>query len=230
MAKAERGKAKDRSAPSEKAPAPGGAPTLAPPGRKRIAVARPRAEQTRGYLEGQLLIAMPEMADPRFARSVILLCHHHADGAMGLVVNKRLEALSFPELLHQLEIRLPEGVHSGPIHFGGPVESGRGFVLHSDDYAQDGTLSITSGIALTATTEILRAIADGSGPRRTLLALGYAGWGPGQLESEIHDNSWLHTEADATLIFDGENERKWERAFGKLGVSLSRLSGAHGHA
>jgi len=189
-----------------------------------------KVEQTEGYLEGQILIAMPNMADPRFTRSVIFLCAHNADGAMGLVVNKRLESLSFGELLSQLEIQAAADVPEQRVHFGGPVESGRGFVLHSDDYAQDGTLKIGSGIALTATTDILRAMARGSGPRHALMALGYAGWGPGQLESEIHDNAWLHTSADAAIVFDYDLGAKWERAMAKLGIALNNLSGAAGHA
>ena len=189
-----------------------------------------KVEQTEGYLEGKILIAMPGMTDPRFTRSVIFLCAHNADGAMGLVVNKRLDSLSFEELLNQLEITPSDAAAAQQVHFGGPVESGRGFVLHTDDYARDGTLKVGSGIALTATTDILRAMAHGSGPRHALMALGYAGWGPGQLESEIHDNAWLHVSADAAIVFDADLERKWERAMAKLGIGLNNLSGASGHA
>ncbi|MSO70616.1 MAG: YqgE/AlgH family protein [Alphaproteobacteria bacterium] len=189
-----------------------------------------KVEQTEGYLEGKILIAMPNMADPRFSRSVIFLCAHNAEGAMGLVLNKHLESLSFGELLSQLEIRPDEAVVEHRVHFGGPVESGRGFVLHSDDYTQDGTLKIGSGIALTETIDILRAIARGDGPLRALMALGYAGWGPGQLESEIHDNAWLHASADSEIVFDEDLGAKWERAMAKLGIGLDNLSGASGHA
>ena len=143
------------------------------------------------YFAGQLLIAMPTMSDPRFARTVVYMCAHNEDGAMGLVVNRLVESLNFPDLLAQL------GIESGllsdeiRIHFGGPVETGRGFVLHSSEYLQDTSMKVDDGIALTATVDILRDMASGQGPRRSLLALGYAGWGPGQLDQEIQDNGWL---------------------------------------
>ena len=187
-------------------------------------------DTTDGYLEGQLLIAMPAMADPRFARTVIYLCAHNADGAMGLVINKQLDTLTFPQLLEQLEISAERPMGQTMVHFGGPVETGRGFVLHSADFVQDGTLIVTDDIALTATVDILRLIADGSGPRQNLLALGYAGWGAGQLEAEIQDNAWLNVPADPLIIFDGDNDAKWDLALGKLGIDPSQLSGAHGHA
>ena len=187
-------------------------------------------ESTDGYLEGQLLIAMSAMADPRFARTVIYLCAHNADGAMGLVINKQLDTLTFSQLLEQLEISAERQLGRTMVHFGGPVETGRGFVLHSSDFVQDGTLIVTDDIALTATVDILRLIADGAGPRRNLLALGYAGWGPGQLEAEIQDNAWLNVPADPLLIFDGDINAKWGLALAKLGVDPSQLSGAHGHA
>ncbi len=187
-------------------------------------------ETTDGYLEGQLLIAMPSMSDPRFARSVIYLCAHSADGAMGLVINRHLGTLTFPQLLEQLEIIANEPVDETVIHFGGPVETGRGFVLHSAEYVQDGTLVVTDEVALTATVDILRLIADGTGPRQNLLALGYAGWGPGQLEAEIQDNAWLNVPADTLLIFGDNIDAKWDLAFAKLGIDPSHLSGSHGHA
>jgi putative transcriptional regulator len=191
---------------------------------------RNRAPSDDGYLTGQLLLAMPQMADPRFARSVIYVCAHTADGAMGLVVNREIESVSFPDLLKQLEIE-PTGV-SRPIRvmFGGPVETGRGFVLHSSDYVQDSTLLVGDEVGLTATTEILRDIARGDGPRRSLLALGYAGWGPGQLDSEIQDNGWLVAPADETLVFGPDLESKWHRALEKLGINSALLSGQAGHA
>ncbi len=187
-------------------------------------------ETTEGYLEGQLLIAMPAMSDPRFARSVIYLCAHNADGAMGLVINKQLDTLTFPELLKQLEINADRPFGQTMVHFGGPVETGRGFVLHSAEFVHDGTLIVTDDIALTATVDILRLIADGTGPRQNLLALGYAGWGAGQLEAEIQDNAWLNVPADPLIIFDGDNNAKWDLAIGKLGIDPAQLSGAHGHA
>ncbi|MFQ5958054.1 MAG: YqgE/AlgH family protein [Alphaproteobacteria bacterium] len=187
-------------------------------------------ESISGYLEGHMLVAMPQMSDPRFARSVIYLCAHSAEGAMGLVVNKLIDSITFPDLLRQLNI--DEGPASDRIciHFGGPVESGRGFVLHSDDYLQDSTLVINEGIALTATIDVLRAIANGEGPRRSLLALGYAGWAPGQLDAEIQANGWLHVDPDEDLIFGGNLDKKWEQAINKLGIDLSVFSGTAGRA
>ena len=179
-------------------------------------------------LTGQLLVAMPQMQDPRFMRSVIFLCAHNAEGAMGLVVNKIIEQPSIEDLLRQLGIA-PDGFVGAQVHFGGPVESGRGFVLHSADYTEEATL-VVSGVGLTATTDILRAIGSGTGPRRSFLALGYAGWGPGQLDAEIQANGWLHVAADDDLIFDGGLDDKWRRAIGKLGVDPSALSGDAGHA
>lgn len=187
-------------------------------------------KSTEGYLEGQLLIAMPTMADPRFTRTVIYLCVHNSDGAMGLVINKQLDTLTFQNLLEQLEIGTARPIGSTMVHFGGPVEMARGFVLHSADLVQDDTLIVTNGIALTATVDILRLIADGSGPQNTLLALGYAGWGPGQLEAEIQDNAWLNVPADPPLIFEDDIDAKWSLALSKLGIDPSQLSDAHGHA
>jgi putative transcriptional regulator len=184
---------------------------------------------TEGYLTGQLLIAMPAMMDPRFQRTVIFMCAHDERGAMGLVVNRLIEALTFPELLKQLGI--DDGKPSErPIHFGGPVDMGRGFVLHSDDYNREGTVSVKPGYSVTATVDILHAIAKGEGPIDSLLALGYAGWGPGQLDDEIQKNGWLHAPADPRLVFDPDLESKWERAMAKIGVDLSVLSGEAGHA
>jgi putative transcriptional regulator len=182
------------------------------------------------YLTGQMLVAMPQMQDQRFARSVIYLCAHSADGAMGLVVNRMIDSLTFPELLKQLGIDSPNRRSDIVLHFGGPVETGRGFVLHSADYRQDGTLAIDGSVALTATIDILRDIAQGQGPRRSLLALGYAGWGPGQLDAEIQANGWLQVPADEGLVFDDDLGHKWERAIGKLGIDASRLSSQSGHA
>jgi putative transcriptional regulator len=186
--------------------------------------------ETGGYLTGQLLIAMPSMRDARFTRSVIFMCAHNENGAMGLVVNRLVGAITFPDLLDQLGIQTTADTEEIRVHFGGPVESGRGFVLHSSDYNQDSTLEVDSKIALTATIDILRDIATGSGPRQRLMALGYAGWGPGQLDLEIQDNGWLHVEADDELIFGDDLNNKWERAIGKLGVSVSMLSDEAGHA
>jgi putative transcriptional regulator len=190
------------------------------------------------YLDGQLLIAMPVMSDKRFARSVIYICAHSEDGAMGLIINQRASHINFPDLLDRLGIvtssaedGVSDDILSRSIHVGGPVETGRGFVLHSADYFSDGsTLSIEGGVCLTATIDILKAIASGSGPDRSLLALGYAGWSPGQLEREIHANGWLNCPADADLIFDGDLENKYHRAMAKMGIELPFLVCEAGHA
>ena len=171
-------------------------------------------------LIGQLLVAMPQMRDSRFERSVIYMCAHSAEGAMGLVLNKLFDQISFPDLLDQLNIKTGPRTKQILVHFGGPVESGRGFVLHSDDYVRDGTLTITDGFALTATIDILRAIADGEGPRSSLLALGYAGWGPGQLEGEIARDDWLISPAEERLIFSEHPEQVWDEALRHAGTPL----------
>ncbi|MEM9441385.1 MAG: YqgE/AlgH family protein [Pseudomonadota bacterium] len=181
-------------------------------------------------LSGQLLVAMPHMEDPRFARTVVYVCAHSDDGAMGLVVNRLIDSMRFDALLDHLGLEATEPHPNLPVHFGGPVESSRGFVLHSADLVQDATLLIDDDVALTATTEMLRAIADGSGPERCVLALGYAGWGAGQLDQEIQDNGWLLVPADNQLIFGLDNDAKWEGAIAKLGIDLSLLSTEAGHA
>ncbi len=183
-----------------------------------------------GYLEGQLLIAMPNIGDPRFDRSVIFMCAHTEEGAMGIILNKIAEEITFDDLLEQLEITVPEASEQIRIHSGGPVDTGRGFVLHTRDYLQNTTMPVGESYGLTATVDILRSIAEGEGPQRSLLALGYAGWGAGQLDSEIQANGWLHTEADMELVFDNMLETKWTRAVHKLGVDPSFLTGDAGHA
>ena len=182
------------------------------------------------YLTGQLLVAMPQMRDPRFARSVIYMCAHSADGAMGLVVNRRVGSLTFDDLLKQLDIGPNKRSDEIRVHFGGPVEQGRGFVLHSSDYLQTGSLRVDDAVALTATLDILKEMAAGGGPRKSLLALGYAGWGPGQLDAEIQANGWLSVSSDEALVFDDDLGNKWERAIGKIGIDFSMLSGDAGHA
>ncbi len=185
---------------------------------------------TETSLTGQLLVAMPNMADPRFSRSVVYLCAHSADGAMGLVVNRLIDSLSFDTLLEQLGVELETADSEMPVHFGGPVESSRGFVLHSTDYLQDSTLVIDDDIALTATVDVLKAIARGEGPAQRVLALGYAGWAPGQLDAEIQANGWLLVPADHQLVFGLDNQAKWQQAMAKLGIDLSLLSPEAGHA
>ena len=183
-----------------------------------------------GYLTGQLLIAMPQMNDPRFARTVIYICAHTADGAMGLVINREIEALTFPDLLKQLSIDAEVVDDKIQVLFGGPVETGRGFVLHSSDYVQNTTMLVDKRVGLTATMEVLKDIASGNGPRLNILALGYAGWGPGQLDAEIQANGWLSVPADDGLVFGNELDKKWERALAKIGIDFSMLSGEAGHA
>jgi putative transcriptional regulator len=191
-----------------------------------------------GYFDGQLLIAMPGMLDDRFARSVIYVCAHSEEGAMGIIVNRPAERVDFPQLLVQLKvigpdeaIRLPAEASSLLVLSGGPVDTSRGFVLHSNDFSIDNsTLPIGGGVSLTATIDILRAIARGSGPGRALLALGYAGWAAGQLEAEMQHNGWLNCRADPSLIFDSALDSKYERAFRMAGVDLGQLSSDAGNA
>ena len=190
-----------------------------------------------GYLDGQLLVAMPGMADQRFARAVIYLCAHSDDGAMGIIVNKRARKITFQELLAQLKladtqapIRAGSGAEDIRVLNGGPVDTQRGFVLHSPDYHSDNaTLAVDDDVSLTATVDVLRAIARGEGPARAILALGYAGWSPGQLESEIQNNGWLTCPADADILFDSDLEGKYARALGKLGVDPAMLVSDAGH-
>jgi putative transcriptional regulator len=191
-----------------------------------------------GYLDGQLLVAMPVMGDPRFERSVIYLCAHSADGAMGIMVNRPAGSIDFPELLVQLniinkddQIKLPQTAESMQVLRGGPVDTGRGFVLHSSDfYIENATLRIDEDICLTATIDILKAIAKGNGPKHAILALGYAGWRPGQLEAEIQGNGWLHCDADADLVFGDDVDEKYARALRKIGIDPGMLSNDAGHA
>ena len=182
-------------------------------------------------LAGQILIAMPGMADPRFERSVVLLCAHSEEGAMGLIVNKPLEELSFSGLLEHLNIPLgPEG-RDIRVHFGGPVERGRGFVLHSSDWEASGaTLAVPGGFGMTATLDILEALARGEGPEQALLALGYSGWGPGQLEAEIARNDWLTCDAPEGVLFGADDGAKWSAALRGMGIDPLTLSAAAGRA
>ena len=186
-------------------------------------------DQTK-YLTGQLLVAMPQMEDQRFARSVVYICAHTDDGAMGLILNKLAEAINFSDLLEQLNLPVATVSDKTRVHFGGPVETGRGFVLHSDDFTQDASLLIENGVALTATVDILSAISKGNGPRNYLLALGYAGWAPGQLDSEIQANGWLIAPADTDILFGSKIENKWSTALNTIGIDVTMLSSHAGHA
>ncbi len=189
------------------------------------------------YLDGQLLIAMPGMSDPRFDRSVIYICAHSEQGAMGLIVNKTTPMMSFGDLLSQLDLlpgeaeEPPHELMAMPVLYGGPVEQGRGFVLHTSDYfAVNSSLPVSETIALTATVDILRAMAEGRGPERAILALGYAGWAPGQLENEIQHNGWLTCAADDELVFGLDFDSRYVAALRKLKIDPAMLSSTSGRA
>lgn len=196
-----------------------------------------RRRSARSFLDGKVLIAMPTMRDARFARTLVYVCAHSKEGAMGIVLNQPADRIRFSELLTQLgvvssasEIVPPR---SGPMRVlkGGPVETGRGFVLHTDDvFLENATLAIAGGICLTATLDILKLIASGEGPASAVLSLGYAGWSAGQLEAEINANGWLHCDADPDLIFDTSVDTKYDRALRKIGITPGRLSHDAGHA
>jgi putative transcriptional regulator len=178
----------------------------------------------------RLLVAMPGLHAGTFDKSVIYLCAHSAAGAMGLVVNQSLPDVDFGELLEQLHLPHPAQLVAPVVHFGGPVDTGRGFVLHSTDFMRADTVRVDDGLCITGTVDIIRAIAEGNGPGRSIFALGYAGWGPGQLEAEMQANSWLVVPADEELLFSVQLDRKWERALGRLGVDPSALSMEAGRA
>ena len=189
-----------------------------------------------GFLDNHFLIAMPGMRDDRFARSVIYICAHSDEGAMGLIINQ-IQPMRFPDLLVQLgvideesAIRLPPEARDFAIRNGGPVDRSRGFVLHSSDYQVDSSLPVAEQISLTATVDILRAISAGRGPERALMALGYSGWGAGQLEGEIADNGWLTCQADPDMLFDGDLDNKYDRILASIGIDLAHLSSVAGHA
>ncbi|MGV1761178.1 MULTISPECIES: YqgE/AlgH family protein [Rhizobium] len=189
----------------------------------------------RGFLDGQFVIAMPGMEDRNFNRTVIYICAHSDAGAMGFVIN-RAQKLTFTDVLLHLEmvkdddaIVLPAAARDFPIQTGGPVESGRGFVLHSDDYISDSSIPVSDDISLTATLDIVRAISKGSGPKRATMLLGYAGWGAGQLEAEIGNNGWLNCPAEEALIFDRCLDDKYERALALMGINPAMLSPHAGH-
>jgi len=190
----------------------------------------------RGFLDGHFLIAMPGMKDDRFARTVVYVCAHSEEGAMGLIINQTQQML-FPDLLVQLgildekeAIRLPDSARNFVVRNGGPVDRSRGFVLHSGDYRVESSLPVSNDICLTATIDILRAISKGRGPQKALMALGYAGWGAGQLEKEIQENGWLTCPARPDLLFDADMDRKYDRVVASIGVDLTRLSTVAGHA
>jgi putative transcriptional regulator len=182
------------------------------------------------FLTGHVLIAMPAMADPRFSQSVIYLCAHTEDGAMGIVLNRPIDRPSFDDLLRQLDVEPTPPARRIRLCSGGPVDNKRGFVLHTSDWTGDGSLRVTDALALTASLDVLKAIAEGHGPREGLLALGYAGWGPGQLDVEMQQNAWLSVIPDEKLLFDADSDTKWRRALAKLKIDPLLLSGEAGHA
>ncbi|MEO1292455.1 MAG: YqgE/AlgH family protein [Pseudomonadota bacterium] len=182
-------------------------------------------------LTGRLIVAMPHVQDSRFERSVIFLFAHQADGAMGLIINRPTEEISFADLLSQLDLEFEEDNDGMVVRVGGPVETDRGFVLHSTDYhREEATIRVNDGTSVTATIDVLKAMASGDGPDNALFALGYSGWGPGQLEREIRDNTWLHCEADSELLFNADDDDKWELALAKIGIDPSLLSTTAGTA
>lgn len=182
-------------------------------------------------LSGKMLIAMPSMGDPRFEKAVIYLCAHSEEGALGIVVNRRADSINRKDLLSQLQIECEPEREAEPVHFGGPVETGRGFVLHSTDWTMpEATLEVDGVICMTATVDVLKAIAAGAGPRRSMIALGYAGWGEGQLEGELRDNGWLTCDGDEEIIFGDDDASKWTAALAKLGIDPMMLSASGGTA
>ena len=182
-------------------------------------------------LTGKLLVAMPGLKDPRFDHSVILICSHGDEGAMGLILNKPLRELDFPDLLDQLDIARSAAILPVPCLYGGPVERGRGFVLHHSDHTPtEGRLYVTGGYSVTTSRDILVDLAQGRGPKEAMLALGYAGWGPGQLEGEIARNDWLTVDADHDLVFSAATPAKWGRALAVLGIDPLTLSSTAGRA
>jgi putative transcriptional regulator len=195
-------------------------------------------KRSEGYLEGQMLVAMPSMGDERFARTVVYMCAHSVEGAWGIVVNRRSRRLTFPDLLVQLDvikqdaaIRLPQRASNVQVLRGGPVERGRGFMLHTADYSGDhSTIRLADSISVTATLDILKTIAQGEGPGQAVLALGYAGWAPGQLDQELQSNGWLTVEADESFIFSPDQDAKYDRALKKIGIDPAMLSNEAGHA
>lgn len=188
------------------------------------------AQQHEGYLTGQCLVAMPGMGDPRFEGTVIYLCAHTEEGAMGIVINRPMEQISFPDIVGQLGIEPTAHCEQIHVQFGGPVETMRGFVLHTRDYENEGTLFVDESTALTATLDVLRAIAQGQGPGRAIMALGYAGWGAGQLDGELKENVWLTVPADRRLLFETALEDKYTAAMSRLGIDPRLLSEDSGHA
>jgi putative transcriptional regulator len=206
-------------------------------GGRGTASSEARSERIRAFgadadvLQGRILISMPSIGDPRFERTVLLICGHDSDHAMAIVLNRPLDGLRVPGLLKRLGLAF-EGVPDSAVLYGGPVERERGYVLHSDDYCTPAsTTTVADGVALTDTREVLDALGDEARrPRQALLALGYAGWGPGQLESELRQGVWLTCDPDEELLFGADHDAKWAHALAKIGVTPDRLSSQSGRA
>ena len=181
-------------------------------------------------LTGQIIVSMPSLEDERFYKTVIYICAHSSEGSMGIIINKKIDYDLYPDLLQQLGIDKPLNNKKLFIRYGGPVESGRGFVLHSDDMVRKETLNIDKGVALTSTAEFFEDLSKGKGPKNCILALGYAGWQPGQLESEIMRNSWMSLSVDNSFLFDDEVSRKWSQAYKLIGIDPNSLSFQSGNA
>jgi putative transcriptional regulator len=186
--------------------------------------------QRDGFLQGKLLIALPGMPDPRFERSVILMCAHTDDGAMGLIVNKPVEGVPIRQLLDKLSIPVTANRLDTPVLYGGPVETERGLILHSNEFSTGQSTRVTDDVSLTGTLDVLHAIAAGRGPQKAMFALGYAGWSEGQIEDEIRGNGWVHTDMDTGILFDLPPEAKWSAALKKLGINISGLTAHAGRA
>ena len=196
-----------------------------------MAAKDPTKNPDEGFLLGKLLVALSGMPDPRFEKSVIYMCTHTEAGAMGIIVNKPFDGLSFREVVEKLDVEITGETPDPPILFGGPVGTGQGFVLHTSEYpGGEATMPITPEISLTATVDILRAIAQGRGPLKALFALGYAGWGPGQIEDELTSNGWILCEADQRIVFGGDFDGKWKAALATIGADITGLSSDAGRA
>ncbi len=195
-----------------------------------MAKKKTQKKELSGYITGQFLLAMPHMQDPRFEKAVIYICGHDANGAMGLIVNKYLGDFTLKGLLDYLKLPNDSLKRDLPIYFGGPVDTGRGFILHSDDFAHPSTIHLSHHIALTATVDVLQSIAEGDGPKDCLLAMGYVGWEAGQLDAELHSSRWLQIEADKHILFKTPIDKKWECAMEKLGITPATLSEDFGRA
>lgn len=189
-----------------------------------------KSKNTHGFLTGYLLLAMPSMHDPRFEQSLIYICGHDTKGAMGIIINKHMGALTLRTLLTHIHLPIETVKKDLPIHFGGPVDTARGFVLHTNDFLHPDSVTLKNNLSLTSTVDMLRNIAEGNGPKRSIVAMGYAGWGPGQLDEEMQNNDWIHLPANDSLLFETPTNRKWMLALETLGINPATLSESAGQA